>query len=824
MPGSLLAKSKSGPVVPPEISLTGHTACVLRAADALFGREDSPTKLGRSWLQFFGLRAADFGRFRRHLRVAAAAHDWGKANDGFQDAVREGAEQVVRHEHLSGLLLAEILSDPRVLAWSRGEGIDEVVLLAAVISHHVKVGQKGERALGALVGKREALRFYYDHDDYKQIWKMIQGEVGPPCETPIRFPTRWKKADIAEKAGALRALLDKEKSKLREDRVRRRWIAAVRAALIVADAVGSAVVRIDREGPEDAGKAIDRWVGECFSKALSGEEIWEKVIEQRIAELRKQKRWDDAKGHTFGGVGGFKKFQCEVAAAGPRVLVTEACGSGKTLAAWNWIKTQLEARPPDRPLSRVLFLYPTRATATEGFRDYVSWAPEDEAGLLSGTAAYELRDMFETPPDPADFRKGLKYRSDPRLFALGHWKKRIFSATADQFFPFMQYQYGPLCLLPLLAEAVLVVDEVHSFDRSMFSTLKRFLKEFPEIPVLCMTATLPEVRRNDLVACGLKPYPESAAAGPDDDASYPRYHVEWIDRAAVEKMARNGLEVHNSRVLWVSNRVADCQAVFESFREDGYIGPGAVSAYCYHSRFKLEDRKERHKDLIQAFQDAVKVGAERRGLLGATTQVCEMSLDLDAEILVTELAPMASLIQRMGRCNRDSKKMRHRPIGRVYVIRPESGKEKPYEKEELDAAKEFVEKVAGRDLSQIALDEAYQLSDLREIEPEKVCPFLDSGPYAEARVESFREIDEFTTPCILDYDVPKVLEMLHERGPAARGPIDGMVVPVPRRFATETRPNDPRFPRWLSVASGTRYDSSIGFDDRERNQDGGRQP
>ena len=596
----------------------------------------------------------------------------------------------------------------------------------------------------------------------------------------------------------------------------------MRAALIVADAVGSAVVRIDRDGQEDAGGAIDRWVGECFSKALSGAEIWEGVIAKRVAELRRQDRWDDAKGHTFGGVSGFKKFQCEVAAAGPRVLVTEACGSGKTLAAWNWIKTQLDARPPDRPLSRVLFLYPTRATATEGFRDYVSWAPEDEAGLLSGTAAYELRDMFETPPDPADLRKGLKYQSDPRLFALGHWKKRIFSATADQFFPFMQYQYGPLCLLPLLAESVLVVDEVHSFDKSMFSTLKRFLKEFPEIPVLYMTATLPEVRRNDLVACGLKPYPETAAAGPDDDASYPRSRVEWIDRAEAEELVRKELDEHNSRVLWVSNRVADCQAVFEAFLEDEFTGPGTV--HCYHSRFKLDHRKKRHKELIRAFQDAVKVGAECRGLFGATTQVCEMSLDLDAEVLVTELAPMASLIQRMGRCNRDSKNMRDRPIGRVYVLKPEAGKEKPYEKEELDAAKGFVDQVAGRDLSQLALDEAYQLCDLREIEPEKVCPFLDSGPYAEARVESFRGIDEFTTPCILDFDVPKVLEMLHERDPAARGPIDGMVVPVPRRLAAETRPNDPRFPRWLSVTSGTRYDSSIGFDDRERNQDGGGQP
>src|SRR5438067_6573280 len=107
MTGRLLAKS--GRDVTFETTLTGHTACVLRAIGALFGREGSPTRLAESWLGFFGLAEADFARFLRHLRVAAAAHDWGKANDGFQNAVTKGDEQVVRHEHLSGLLLAELI-------------------------------------------------------------------------------------------------------------------------------------------------------------------------------------------------------------------------------------------------------------------------------------------------------------------------------------------------------------------------------------------------------------------------------------------------------------------------------------------------------------------------------------------------------------------------------------------------------------------------------------------------------------------------------------------------------------------------------------------
>ena len=824
MSDSLLAKSKSRHdlSLPPEITLIGHTNCVLKAVESLFGEEGSPTRLGRSWLRFFGLSEADFNSFLRHLRVAAAAHDWGKANDGFQDAVTNGGEQVVRHEHLSGLLLAEVIAQAQ--SWLSEARIDEAVLLATVISHHVKVAQErplseNKHALGALIGKRDSLRFHSNHRDFTAVWKMVQAEVGSPCPLDLGFPESWDKKTIREKSTELKKTLERMHRRLRDDG---RWVAAVRSGLIVADAVGSAVVRFDRGADKLAEEAIEAWVADCFSTTLTGKEVWDKVTAKRIEELREKKRWDDQIGHEFEGVRGFSRFQCEVAAQGPRVLLTAACGSGKTLAAWNWIKAQLDARPPDRPISRVLFLYPTRATATEGFRDYVSWAPEDEAGLLSGTAAYELDGMFETPDDSNDRRKGLEYQSSPRLYSLGHWSKRVFSATADQFFPFMQYGYGPLCLLPLLVESILVVDEVHSFDTSMFNTLRRFLKEFPDAPVLCMTATLSDERRADLVSCGLQPYweDETPLGGAVVDSDHPRYRVKWIDREEAKWLASGALD-DRKRVLWVSNRVADCQEAFDNFRDEEFTLSEETTAFCYHSRFKLEDRKERHKELIRAFQEAVREGAASRAVFGATTQVCEMSLDLDAEILVTELAPIASLIQRMGRCNRDSKKMRGRPIGRVYVLKPEPGKEKPYEREELDLARRFVDELNGRDVSQRELDRIYKLHDPGGIEPEKLCPFLDSGAYADGKEDSFREIDEFTVECILDADETRVLAAIKEKRP-----IDGFIVPVPRYPLDLTVQRDPEkshLPRWLRVAEMSRYDNLTGFDGRPRPNKGGQE-
>ncbi|MGE3818121.1 MAG: CRISPR-associated helicase Cas3' [Isosphaeraceae bacterium] len=816
----LLAKARPGQgrEIRAEITLIGHAACVLAAVSALFGTPGNPTRLARSWLRFFGLVAEEFDRFLRHVIAAAVSHDWGKANDGFQDAVNGTGEQVVRHEHLSGLLLAEVLFEPTAKAWLTAAGIDETVILAAVLSHHVKVAPKGssvnKHALGTLVGKRETLRFYPDHPDFEWVWHAFQAEVGSPCPSTIDFPTRWDKTTIRAKSEALSRSLDEAHREHRKDRPWWGFVAAVRSGLIVADAVGSAVVRFDLNDGQTAEVAIEAWVKDCFSTPLTGEDVWENVVTKRIDELRRKKKWDDQSGHEFGGVRGFTRFQCEVADQGPRVLLTAACGSGKTLAAWNWIKAQIDARPTDQPLSRALFLYPTRATATEGFRDYVSWAPEDEAGLLTGTSDYELQDMFSNPEDSNDPRKGQKYQSNARLFAIRHWPRRVFSATADQFFPFMQYGYGPLCLLPLLAESILVVDEVHSFDRSMFNTLCRFLKEFPEVPVLCMTATLSDERSNALIEYGLKPHTgqETPPDGGVTDSNYPRYRVKWVDRVEARRLASGAL-ADWKRILWVSNRVDDCQSVYASFGDDGDALHDERTAFCYHSRFKLEDRKDRHQELIKAFQDAVKDGAGPRSLLGATTQVCEMSLDLDAQILVTELAPIASIIQRMGRCNRDSKRMRRpdHPIGRVYVLRPEPGKEKPYEKEELALAARFVDKLHGRDVSQAELESIYREIDPGTIEPTRYCPFLESGPYADGKEDTFRDIDEFTVPCVLESEVSRVVAAVRERKP-----IDGFIVPVPRRFALDRPTESSPLPRWLRVAETSRYDKLTGFDGRDR--------
>src|SRR5689334_21387813 len=119
-----------------------------------------------------------------------------------------------------------------------------------------------------------------------------------------------------------------------------------------------------------------------------------------------------------------------------------------------------------------------------------------------------------------------------------------------------------MCLLPALADAAIVFDEVHSYDRQMWNALVAFLQRF-DVPVLCMTATLPPTRHAELGRL-LRTYPEAAdrAGLRDLEAAecHLRYRLEAV--AGEDEAYRHVIEavrVHQHRVLWVVNTVRRCK-------------------------------------------------------------------------------------------------------------------------------------------------------------------------------------------------------------------------------------------------------------------------
>ena len=473
------------------------------------------------------------------LRIGALLHDIGKANKGFQAAVSGRGDQKIRHEHLS----AWILGEGAVGDWLATLGVNEShLILAAVLSHHLKSSHEG---LGKpLTDGPYQETLLLEEPEVASIFARAAEIASMNAPSPIHLATmKLTSGDLDAGFDIIRRRHKQFQRAIKHDRRLWRLCMVIKAGLMAADAAGSAMTR--------EGTPRNEWLREIFERDPIDEQgVQDLVAKPRVSEIeRKTGRpfvWHD--------------FQETTRSLGPRALLLAACGAGKTLAAWRWIAAQLRRQSR----SRIIFLYPTRATATEGFRDYVSWSGR-EGILLSGTSAYDIQGMFG---NPADDRDSADYVVNERLFALGYWPRRVFSATVDSFLSFVTNRYASICLLPVLVDSVVVIDEVHSFDQSMFRSLDTFLRHF-NVRVLCMTATLPPERLRILRDTHyMEIYPRQADHFADLDrlSRTPRYEVASI--AAEETLPRiTEALAQGLKVMWVVNTVDRCQQAAKQLRE-----------------------------------------------------------------------------------------------------------------------------------------------------------------------------------------------------------------------------------------------------------------
>jgi len=760
----LLAKSPRGSR---KLGLLQHLLETERAAASLFR---PGTRWASSYLRFFCIPGSSEQRFVLHLRVAALFHDVGKANEDFQRAMQTPGflAQSLRHEHLSALLLCH----PEIGRWlCRNATIDHDVIVAAVLSHHLKAARDGDWTV--LQPKHATpTRLYFTDSQVRAALDRVAAVAGLPQFDGSLPSERYLDPSWNPAYQALFAAADQFDRRTKTDEPCRRLMLATKAGLIAADSVASALWR--EEQP------IEAWL----EGVAHGEPLGPNDIEANILGPRKRQlgaKWK-----------GWHRFQDGAANVGRRGLLLAACGAGKTLAAWRWA----EAVSRSERIGRVIFLYPTRGTATEGFRDYVGHAPEGEAALVHGTSEYELRGMMENPPESLHGKR-LVDENGARLFSLGLWDKRYFSATVDQFLGFIEHGYGGLCLLPALADSAIVFDEVHSYDPRMWNALVTFLERF-DVPVLCMTATLPPGRRTQLVERGaLRSYPSAddmvELRDLEELETHPRYRLRGTTGDEAQQIAVRAVG-EGQRVLWVVNTVRRCQTLGLALGRR--LGPH-VPVGVYHSRFKLQDRQQRHRETIEAFR--APIAGEPTPSIAVTTQVCEMSLDLDADVLITEHAPISALVQRFGRANRHLRRGLDFRAD-LFTYAPE--KTVPYEAAEVATGASFLAAFEGKEVSQRDLSLGLERYALAERQARGTTAFWTGGYFATAGM--LRDSDDIGTPAILDEDVGAFMSAKQRREPT-----DGFQLTVPKAHG---RPSgDSRLPTWIQLAESRRYDPWLGF-------------
>lgn len=223
-------------------TLFEHTFDVAEAFVALFGAPDMPTRLTERWVAFFKIASVD--GFLSNGLAATLIHDWGKANDGFQEMLDHRGRQLVRHEHLSAMLMHL----PQVRQWlSRMDGLDEDVILSAVVTHHLQASY--ESAGKALSEPDLPMRGRWDHPDFQQMLSEIADRLrlaGPVPASPSvlwSFEPQVGDLDLAAHLLSLKRRLSRFDGDLANDLPRRHLLWGVRSALIAADAAGSALVR-----------------------------------------------------------------------------------------------------------------------------------------------------------------------------------------------------------------------------------------------------------------------------------------------------------------------------------------------------------------------------------------------------------------------------------------------------------------------------------------------------------------------------------------------------------------------------------------------------
>jgi CRISPR-associated endonuclease/helicase Cas3 len=424
-------------------------------------------------------------------------------------------------------------------------------------------------------------------------------------------------------------------------------------------------------------------------------------------------------------------FQKAVGASTARATFVRAgCGTGKTLAAYHWAARQ-------HPNRRLYFCYPTTGTATEGYRDYLFAPGEDEdTDLFHGRAAVDLEAILAIEERNEDELPGVGGDELIRIGSLDAWSTPIVSCTTDVVLGLVQNHRRGMYGWPALAGAAFIFDEIHSYDDRLFGALLRFLQALPGLPVLLMTASLPAARLQALQKCLAECGEElPVIEGPRDLEELPRYHREDVAEADLVGRVERELAA-DGKVLWVCNTVGRVMEAAERFR--------SIHPFIYHSRFRYEDRVARHCEVVAAFRPE-----NRAPALAICSQVAEMSLDLSATLLITDLAPVSALIQRLGRLNRWARS--GAPTRPFVVVRPESPL--PYEQVELDEAERWLSRLAAEGLTQIDLARTWAAGEESGWVDGVESTWLDGGP--STTVGELREASPGLT-VVLKRDVPSL--------------------------------------------------------------------
>lgn len=375
---------------------------------------------------------------------------------------------------------------------------------------------------------------------------------------------------------------------------------------------------------------------------------------------------------------------CDLARAPQLFIVEDLTGSGKTEAALVLAYRLMEAK-----LANGVFVaLPTQATADQMFDrvcDVYANFFQSKASCILAHGQRHLSSKFKTmlglenPPDerePAALQQSEEH--PPASATCNQWfgdslKKCLLGSvgvgTVDQVMLGALYVKHQAMRLYGLAGKVLILDEIHAYDTYMLTILCNLLRYHAQMggSAILLSATLPLGMREKLAAsfCGLPDNHSPKLLEPRDVfpeftqvvAGYPpqletqtplepqevrQVRFEFLHKAPIEAIL--DMAASGQCVCWIRNSVMDAIEAYSQLRQ--HLPQGTIT--LFHARFPMGQRLAIQETLIDSF--GKKSGPEkRRGKVVVATQVVEQSLDVDFDRVISDLAPIDLLLQRLGR-------------------------------------------------------------------------------------------------------------------------------------------------------------------------------
>lgn len=464
---------------------------------------------------------------------------------------------------------------------------------------------------------------------------------------------------------------------------------------------------------------------------------------------------------------------------GQTVILEAETGSGKTEAAL-WRFTQLFQ---SAAVDSLFFALPTRVSASqlyERIRHFVQrvW-PVDAPVVVRALPGYEAADgeekvagllAFEVlwgdkPSDNVAHRRWAA--ESPKRFLAA----MIAVGTVDQaLLGALQVRHAHL-RHAMLSRSLLVVDEVHASDAYMTVLLEKLLEAHMAAGghALLLSATLGAAARTRYLNIGRAsskaPLPALSVARAlrypaisyttgdgvqlrpvEGNPQHKTVHWKTLDAIDdVDRIASLAVDAaaQGARVLVIRNTVPAAVAtlaaveLLSAARAGKWLFEVNGVTTLHHSRFSSQDRPILDRAVAEQFgKDRIQMGG--RILIG--TQTLEQSLDIDADLLITDLCPMDVLLQRVGRLHRHARSVTERPEGfrdaRAWVLTP-----------------------AGNDLAPMLTRPRFGLGRMRD----------GGGVYPDLRIieATRRLVDAYSTPGIPDANRTLIEEATHPEALAA---------------------------------------------------------